>query len=283
MKFKFIKALALICLISACAKVPITKRNQMNLLPESEMISMSLASYTDFLSKNPPVTTGPDAIMVKNVGAKIQVAVTQYMNKNGFGDRIKGYKWEFNLVKSDEVNAWCMPGGKVVVYSGLLPVTQNEQSLAIVMGHEIAHAVARHGNERMSQSLLASAGGMALDLYMSQKPDQTRALFSGLYGIGATGAILAYSRNQESEADKLGLVFAAMAGYDPNVAIGFWQRMAQKSGSGNSSGIDYYIKKYTSTHPPDDQRIKDLKAYMPEAMKYYKPGGTTTTSGKKSK
>ena len=271
MKLKFLKAFALILLVSACAKVPITKRTQMNLLPESEMISMSLTSYSDFLKKNPPVTSGQEAQMVKNVGARIQNSVNQYMNKNGFGDRIKGYKWEYNLVNSKEVNAWCMPGGKVVVYSGLLPVTQNEPSLAIVMGHEIAHAVARHGNERMSQSLIAAAGGMALDLYMTQKPEQTRNIFMGLYGIGATGGMLAYSRMQETEADKLGLVFAAMAGYDPHVAIGFWERMAQKSHSGETSGIDYYIKKYTSTHPPDDVRIKDLKAFMPEAMKYYHP------------
>jgi predicted Zn-dependent protease len=271
MKVKFVKAYALILLLSACAKVPITQRNQMNLLPESEMISMSLTSYSDFLKKNPPVTGSADAAMVKNVGYKIQNSVTQYMRKNGFADRIKNYKWEYNLVNNPEVNAWCMPGGKVVVYSGLLPVTQNEQSLAIVMGHEIAHAVARHGNERMSQALLASAGGMALDLYMTQKPEQTRNVFMGLYGVGTTAGILAYSRNQESEADKLGLVFAAMAGYDPHVAISFWERMAQKSHSGETSGIDYYIKKYTSTHPSDDVRIADLKAYMPEAMKYYQP------------
>jgi predicted Zn-dependent protease len=270
MKMKFLKAFALVLLVSACAKVPVTNRNQMNLLPESEMISMSLTSYREFLQKNPPVASGNDAQMVKNVGVKIQNSVTQYMKKNGYGDRIKGYKWEYNLVNSPEVNAWCMPGGKVVVYTGLLAVTQNEPSLAIVMGHEIAHAVARHGNERMSQSLLASAGGLALDLYMSQKPEQTRNIFMGLYGLGATGGILAYSRMQETEGDKLGLVFAAMAGYDPRVAIGFWERMAQKSKSGATSGVEYYIKKYTSTHPPDDVRIRDLKEYMPEAMKYYK-------------
>lgn len=271
MKFKFLSALAIVLIVSACSKVPISKRSQMNLLPESEMISMSLTSYGDFLKKNPPVTTGSDAMMVKNVGAKIQNAVTQYMNKNKLSDRIKGYKWEYNLVNNNEVNAWCMPGGKVVVYSGLLPVTQNEQSLAIVMGHEIAHAIARHGNERMSQALLVAAGGIGLDLYMQQKPEQTRNIFMGLYGIGATGTMLAFSRNQETEADKLGLVFAAMAGYDPHVAIGFWERMAAKSHSGATGGVDYYIKKYTSTHPPDDVRIRDLKAYMPEAMKYYKP------------
>jgi predicted Zn-dependent protease len=271
MKIKFLKAFALVLLISACARVPITKRNQMNLLPESQMISMSLTSYSEFLQKNPPVNSGPQAMMVKNVGAKIQRSVITYMRNNGMSDRIKGYKWEYNLVNNKEVNAWCMPGGKVVVYSGLLDVTQDEKSLAVVMGHEIAHAIARHGNERMSQALLATAGGLALDIYTAQKPEETRNLFMGLYGLGATGGILAYSRLQETEADKLGLVFAAMAGYDPNAAIAFWQRMAAKHGSADQSGLEYYIKKYTSTHPPDDQRIRDLKAFMPEAMKYYKP------------
>jgi len=269
MKLKSLKAFAVVLFISACTKVPITNRSQMTLLPESEMISMSLTSYKEFLQQNPPVVGSSEAAMVKNVGIKIQNSVTQYMRKNKMSDRIKNYKWEYNLVNSKEVNAWCMPGGKVVVYSGILPITQNDQGLAIVMGHEIAHAIARHGNERMSQALLASAGGMALDLYMSQKPEATRSLFLGLYGLGATGGILAYSRKQETEADKLGLVFAAMAGYDPRTAIGFWQRMSK--GGDNSSGVDYYIKKYTSTHPPDDQRIKDLQEFMPEAMKYYKP------------
>jgi predicted Zn-dependent protease len=279
MKLKFLKAFALVLLISACAKVPVTNRTQMNLLPESEMIYMSLTSYREFLQKNPPVSGSSDAAMVKNVGIKIQNAVTQYMRKNKMSDRIKNYKWEYNLVNSNEVNAWCMPGGKVVVYSGILPVTQDEKGLAVVMGHEIAHAIARHGNERMSQSLLASAGGMALDLYMSQKPEATRNVFMGLYGLGATGGILAYSRMQETEADKMGLIFAAMAGYDPRAAVGFWQRMAQKSGGGSSSGLEYQIKKYTSTHPPDDQRIKDLQAYMPEALKYYQ-GGTAVKTAK---
>ncbi len=271
MKNKSLKTFAFILFFASCAKVPISKRNQMNLLPESEMISMSLTSYRDFLSKNPAVIGGNDAMLVHSIGAKIQTSVTQYMNKNGYGDRIKGYNWEFNLVNSAEVNAWCMPGGKVVVYSGILPVTQDESSLAIVMGHEIAHAVARHGNERMSQAMVAAGIGIGLDVALSQQPDQTRNIYMGLYGIGATGAILAYSREQETEADKLGLVFAAMAGYDPHVAISFWQRMAAKSHSGASSGVEYYLKKYTSTHPPDDVRIKDLQAFLPEALKYYHP------------
>ena len=263
MKTKIVKLLVLVFLFSACSKVPISKRDQMNLLPESQMISMSLTSYHDFLQKNPAVATGNDAMMVKNVGAKIQNAVTQYMNQNGFASRISGYQWEFNLVNSPEVNAWCMPGGKVVVYSGLLPITQDESSLAIVMGHEIAHAVARHGNERMSQMMVAAGLGMGLDLALSQKSEQTRTIFLTAYGAGAGLGILAYSRTHESEADKLGLVFAAMAGYDPNKAVSFWERMAAKGGAKPPELL--------STHPSDARRIADIKAYMPEAMKYYHP------------
>src|ERR1043165_973661 len=156
MNNKMTRVFFILLIFSACSKVPITKRQQVNLLPESTLISMSLTNYRDFLQEHPAVPTGNDAAMVKSVGSRIQSAVTQYMNQNGFASRIQGYKWEFNLVNSPEVNAWCMPGGKVVVYSGLLPITQDESSLAIVMGHEIAHAVARHGNERMSQMVGAT-------------------------------------------------------------------------------------------------------------------------------
>jgi predicted Zn-dependent protease len=262
MKFKA-KVIFLFFFFAACAKVPITQRSQVNLIPESQLVSMSLTEYRTFLSQHPPVMSGTDADMVKRVGAKIQNAVTQYMSKNGYADRIQGYKWEFNLVNSPEVNAWCMPGGKVVVYSGLLPVTQDEGSLAIVMGHEIAHAVARHGNERMSQMLVAAGIGIGLDVALSQKPQQTRNIFMTAYGVGSGLGMLAYSRTHESEADKLGLVFAAMAGYDPNIAVGFWQRMAAKSGGAKPPEI-------LSTHPSDARRIADIKAYMPTAMKYYR-------------
>jgi predicted Zn-dependent protease len=238
----------------------------MNLLPEGELLSMSLSEYQSFLKQNPPVTGTAEANMVKSVGARIQAAVTQYMNQNKMGNRISGYKWEFNLVNSQEVNAWCMPGGKVVVYSGLLPITQDETSLAIVMGHEIAHAVARHGNERMSQGLLAQLGGMALDVALAQKSQETRSIFLTSYGVGSTLGILAYSRTQESEADKLGLIFAAIAGYDPQKAIPFWQRMAAKSGGGGTP-------EFLRTHPSDQRRIADLQAFMPQAMKYYKKTG----------
>jgi predicted Zn-dependent protease len=257
-----LKVICLTLFLTACSKVPITNRKQMNMLPESQLLSMSLSSYQDFLRQNPPVTGTPEANMVKSVGAKIQSAVTTFMNQNKMGDRIANYKWEFNLVKSDEVNAWCMPGGKVVVYSGLLPITQDETSLAIVMGHEIAHAVARHGNERMSQMLIAQLGGMALDVALSQKSEQTRNIFLTSYGVGSTLGVMAYSRTQETEADKLGLIFAAMAGYDPQKAIPFWQRMAAKGGA--------KPPEFMSTHPSDATRIKNLKSFMPQAMKYYK-------------
>jgi predicted Zn-dependent protease len=262
MKSKVNKVLFFLLFLTACAKVPITERKQMNLIPESQLVAMSLTSYRDFLNQHPPVTSGTEADMVKRVGAKIQSSVIQYMTKNGFAKRIEGYKWEFNLVNSPEVNAWCMPGGKVVVYSGLLPITQDEGSLAMVMGHEIAHAVARHGNERMSQMLVASGLGIGLDVALSQKPQQTRNVFLTAYGVGSGLGILAYSRTHETEADKLGMIFAAMAGYNPNLAVGLWQRMAAKGGAKPPEIL--------SSHPSDQRRIADIKAYIPTAMKYYR-------------
>ena len=253
---------AMTLVLVSCSKVPITNRNQMNLLPESEMVSMALTSYQDFLKTNPPVLNTKESAMVKSIGSKIQNAVGTFLNQNKMGDRVAGYNWEFNLVNSKEVNAWCMPGGKVVVYSGILPVTQDETSLAIVMGHEIAHAVARHGNERMSQEMIQQLGGMALDVALREKSEMTRNIFLTSYGVGSTLGMLAYSRTQETEADKLGLIFAAMAGYDPNQAITFWQRMAAQGGT--------KPPEFLSTHPSDATRIKTLKDFMPEAMKYYK-------------
>ncbi len=265
MKKKFLYSILFVMIISACSRVPITKRKQMNLLPESELMAMSLTSYRDFLKTNPPVLNTADAAMVKRIGQRISVAVTKYMNQHGQGSRIKGYNWEFNLVNSKEANAWCMSGGKVVVYQGLLPLTQDENGLAIVMGHEIAHAVARHGNERMSQALLAQGIGLSLDLALSQQSAQTRNILLTSYGVGSTLGILAYSRTHETEADKLGLIFAAMAGYDPQKAIPFWQRMSA-AGGGKPPEL-------LSTHPSDETRIRNLREFMPTAMKYYKPQG----------
>ena len=263
MKNSIVSALLVLTVVFACKKVPITGRKQLNLLPESEMLSMSFTSYKEFLSKNPPASESDANVqLVKTVGNKIARAVETYMRQKSMSDRIAGYKWEFNLVNDKAVNAWCMPGGKVVVYTGLLGVTQTETALACVMGHEIAHAVARHGNERMSQGLLVQAGGVALQAALSQKPDLTKNLFLQSYGIGSQLGMLKYSRTHESEADKMGLIFMAMAGYNPSEAVAFWQRMSQAGGKAPLEIL--------STHPSDNTRIADIKAFLPEAMKYYK-------------
>ncbi|MDD5570368.1 MAG: M48 family metallopeptidase [Bacteroidales bacterium] len=247
----------------SCAKVPITGRKQVKMLPESTLIQMGLTSYRDFISKNPPAPSNDkNTIMVKNAGTKITQAVTQFLKGSKQSKRIEGFKWEYNLVNDPTVNAWCMPGGKVVVYSGILALTQDETGLAVVMGHEIAHAVCRHGNERMSQQILIQLGGIGLALAMSQKPQETQNIFLMCYGVGGTLGSLAYSRVHEYEADKLGLIFMAMAGYNPEVAVSFWQRMAAMGGA--------KPPQFLSTHPSDENRIKELRAFLPTAKKYYK-------------
>jgi predicted Zn-dependent protease len=202
--------------------------------------------------------------MVKQVGFNIQKAVERFMAQQNLSSRLNGYTWEFNLVQDKHKNAWCMPGGKVVFYTGILPVTQTEAGIAVVMGHEIAHAVAEHGNERMSQSLIAELGGVALSEAVKSEPAQTQQLWMAAYGLGATvGVLLPFSRTQESESDRLGLIFMAMAGYNPQEAVNFWKRMAAQKG-GNAP------PEFLSTHPADNTRIKDLQNEIPEAMKYYK-------------
>jgi predicted Zn-dependent protease len=250
--------------LAACATVPITGRQQLNLVPDASMLSMSLEEYDKFL-KDHKLSNDPDkTAMVKRVGVRIQRAVEQYFRQNNLQAELANYSWEFNLVESKEVNAWCMPGGKVVVYTGILPYTQDETGLAVVMGHEIAHAVAKHGNERMSQALLVVLGGVALSEALKNKPDTTQALWLAAYGLGSqVGILLPYDRLQENEADRLGLIFMAMAGYDPNAAVPFWKRMAAKKEGGS-------MPEFLSTHPSDQNRIKNIQSLIPEAMKYYK-------------
>ncbi len=261
MKTKVVSLILLSFVIFSCSTVPITGRRQAHILPQSMMTSMSLTNYQDFLKTNHPVSTNDaNARLVQKVGQKISAAVVRYMNANNYADRVAGFNWEFNLVNGKDVNAWCMPGGKVVVYSGLLPYSKDESGLAVVMGHEIAHAVAQHGNERMSQQLVIQAAGMSLDLFMQQKPQQTHDIFMAAFGAGSQLGELAYSRSHESEADKLGLVFMAMAGYDPARALSFWDDM--KTAGGAKPPV------FLSTHPSDDQRISDIKAYIPQARKY---------------
>jgi predicted Zn-dependent protease len=252
-------------LVTACHKNAITGRRSANLMPETDLIGMSLTEYDKFLAEHKPLpATDQRTILVRTVGTKIQKSVEKYYKDKGLSDQLEGFQWTFNVVDEAPVNAWCMPGGKVVVYTGLLPVTQDEPSLAIVMGHEIAHAIARHGNERMTQGLIVQFGAAALSVALQQKPALTQALFQQAYGMSTTLGVLKYSRTHETEADKMGLVFAAMAGYNPEAAIAFWQRMAQ-AGSGQAP------PEFLSTHPSDETRMKTLKEFMPEAKKYYTP------------
>lgn len=258
--------IAVALVVFACSTVPITGRKQLSLIPTSEMLSMSYTEYDSVLKTSKLSTDQQKIKLVKKVGGRIQKAVETYFAEKNLADQLKDYKWEFNLVESQEVNAWCMPGGKVVVYTGILPVTQNEVGLAVVLGHEISHAVAQHGAERMSQGLLAQLGGQALSVALQNKPEQTKQLWMSVYGVGAqVGVLLPYSRTHESEADHLGLIFMSMAGYDPNEAVTFWQRMAASGGQ--------KPPEFLSTHPADETRIADIKKELPEAMKYYREHG----------
>jgi predicted Zn-dependent protease len=261
---KIISLLIVTTLFSGCALNLVTGRKQLNLISESELQLMAVSEYRTFLSDNKVLASGNhDAAMVQRVGTRIANAVTTYYTNQGKAEILNGYEWEFKTVDSKEVNAWCMPGGKVVVYTGLLPVTQNENGLAIVMGHEIAHAIAKHGSERMSQAMVQQLGGVALQVALANKPQETQNLFLMSYGIGSqVGAMLPWSRQQETEADQYGLIFAAMAGYNPQEAIPFWQRMSAAGGGGTPE--------FLSTHPSDDTRMRKLRQFMPEAMKYYK-------------
>jgi len=252
-------------LLSACGTVPITGRSQLNLIPGQSMLSMSLQQYDQFLKENKVSSNKEQTALVKRVGARIQGAVERYFASSGLQDQLLDYKWEFNLVEDKQINAWCMPGGKVVVYTGLLPVARDEAGLAVVMGHEIAHAIAEHGNERMSQGLLTQLGGVALSTALSTKTSETQQLWMSVYGVGAQyGAILPYGRMQESEADHLGLVFMTMAGYDPNAAIPFWERMAAQKGG-------QAPPEFLSTHPSDATRIANIRRLIPEVARTYSP------------
>jgi predicted Zn-dependent protease len=267
---KSIKKISLVILVlvftlSACTTVPITGRSQFNIVPDQTILSMSFQQYDQFLKENKLSTDAAKTRMVKEVGQRISRAVEQYLMQNNLADEVGNYSWEFNLIENEQINAWCMPGGKVVVYTGILPVAQNDSGLAVVMGHEIAHAVAKHGNERMSHALAVQMGGMGLSAALSSYPQQTQQLLMAAVGAGAqVGVLLPYSRLQEREADELGLIFMAMAGYDPNHAIGFWERMSQeKSGAAPPE--------FLSTHPAGETRIQNIRELLPKALTYYRP------------
>ncbi|OHB75735.1 MAG: peptidase M48 [Planctomycetes bacterium RBG_16_59_8] len=247
----------------SCITNPVTGRRQLILIPSSEMLSMSFSQYGQFLKENKLSGNRQAAAMVRRVGQRIQVAVEQYAKEKGWDDRLAGYQWEYNLVESKDVNAWCMPGGKVVFYTGILPLTKDEDGMAVVMGHEIAHAIAEHGNERMSHGLLVNLGGAALQEALKNEPQATQQLWTTAFGAGAQfGVLLPFSRSHESEADRMGLIFMAMAGYDPREAVEFWTRMAAAGGQ--------KPPEFMSTHPSDQRRIDDIKRLLPEALPYYR-------------
>jgi predicted Zn-dependent protease len=260
---KIFSLLLVATLFMSCTRNLVTGRKQLKLVSETELQTMADSEYKTFLNANNVVSSSDNnAEMVRRVGTRIASAIKKYYDAKGQTSVLEGYKWEFNLVNNKEVNAWCMPGGKVVVYTGILPVTQTEAALAIVLGHEIAHAVAQHGSERVSQGLVQQLGGTALQAAVAGKPEQTQNMFLTAYGVGTNiGAVLPYSRNAENEADKFGLFFAAMAGYNPEAAIPFWERMSNAGGAKQPE--------FLSSHPSDASRITKLKSNMPQALKYY--------------
>ncbi len=266
-KFTFMKKISIILffaiMLTSCSSVLLTGRKQLLLVSDSEVLSMSAVSYKQFIDSMPASKDLENTRLVKKVGNNISMAVERFLNENGQSADIANYRWEFNLVKDNAVNAFCMPGGKVVFFEGILPITQNEVGIAVVMGHEIAHAVAKHSNERLSQQMLTQYGAALTDILLSNKSAATQQTIGILYGLGANvGVMLPYSRRHEYEADELGLIFMAMAGYDPREAVGFWERMAAQ---GNGAALEML-----STHPSDVNRIKKLEALLPGALKYYK-------------
>jgi predicted Zn-dependent protease len=265
MKRILISAVVLSLIVFGCTKNALTGKSRLNLISGKQLEDMAVSEYRTFLSQSKVLssTSNKDAEMVKRVGTRIANAISEYYKMNGKEDFTKGYQWEFNLVDDKQVNAWCMPGGKVVVYTGLLPVAQNEAALAIVLGHEITHAVAEHGASRMNEAVGLQGLGALGDALTSGNA-KVNNIFNNIYGPAAQlGVMLPNSRNQEYEADKYGLFFAAMAGYNPKEAVAFWQRMSQAGGQ--------KPPEFLATHPSDENRIARLQALMDEALKYYKP------------
>nr|WKN36653.1 M48 family metallopeptidase [Tunicatimonas sp. TK19036] len=257
----FSSILAFFFLLS-CSTVPLTGRKQLNLIPTAQINSLSFQSYQEVLSESKLSNDQQQVALIRKVGKKLSYAIEQYMKEQGHADELDGFKWEFNLIEDDKtVNAWCMPGGKVAFYTGIMPICQDEEGVAVVMSHEIAHAIASHGNERMSQQLALQAGGTALSVALQEKPQLTQQLALAAFGLGSqVGILLPYGRSQESEADELGLYMMAMAGYNPEAAVPFWQRMNSEGGQ--------RPPEFLSTHPAPETRIKRIQQVIPKTSKY---------------
>ena len=276
-KIKFLLALVLTMTLFSCgttSTVPITGRKHSLSVSDSQVLALSNQEYTKYMSTAKLSTNAAQTAMVKRVGQRLANAVENYLKNNGYANEVNNFQWEFNLVQNDEVNAFCMPGGKIVVYTGLLPVTKNETALAIVLGHEIAHAVAKHSAEQMSkqyrQQVATSIGGAVLNQVSAGAGDVASNIASTAFSF----ANAKYSRANESEADHMGLIFAAMAGYDPNEAVTFWTRMANANSGSQQAGLQSWL----SDHPSDEKRVRDIKGWLPEALKYYHPSTTKTTT-----
>ncbi len=269
-KYSFV-VIIMAMLLQACGTVPLTGRKQLQLVSDQEVLALSLQQYQDFIRSAPVETGTKDAAMVKRVGANIASAVETFLKSNGYESELQKYAWEFNLVKDESVNAFAMPGGKVVAFTGLLPVTRDENGLAVVLGHEIAHAVAKHANERISQQIALQYGGAIAGGLLGGSSQAVQQIAGTVFGLGSQlGVLLPYARRQELESDELGLIFMALAGYDPRTAIAFWQRMAENS---QSQGVPEFL----STHPSDENRIARLMEIMPTALKYYNGNGVLNT------
>ncbi len=261
-KFIFIVT---ILLAVACSVNPLTGRKQLSLVDSGTVNQLASDEYLKVKqsSKVIPPATNANAAMVTRVGSKIAQAITEYYSAQGLEQHLGAMQWEYMLIDEKTVNAWCMPGGKIAVYTGILPVTQNEDALAVVIGHEVAHAIAEHGRERMSQGLLQQLGGVALAVALANKPAETQGLFLAAYGVGSqAGVMLPFSRSNELEADKLGLIYSSLAGYNPQEAIPFWKRMAAAGGGQKPP-------EWLSTHPAEETRIAQIEKMLPEVMPLY--------------
>ncbi|MBQ7552886.1 MAG: M48 family metallopeptidase [Bacteroidaceae bacterium] len=273
MKKQIISIMAAALLLTSCGSVPITGRKQLNLVSDSEVLASSLSQYNSYMQGAKRSGNTTQSAMVTRVGKKIAAATEAYLNANGLADEVKNFSWEFNLVQDDQLNAFCMPGGKIVVYEGLMKIISSDDELAVVLGHEVAHAVAKHSNERMSQQMLAQYGAQVLSGALSNKSAAVKTIAGQVYGIGAQyGMMLPFSRKHESEADYMGLILMTMAGYTPDVAVGFWQKM---SAGGSSS-----TPEFMSTHPSDKTRISDIQKNLPDIKEKY---GKTTANASTTK
>ena len=269
-------AAAALFLFTACSTVPITGRNQFSLVSDGEILSMSATQYRQFISQAQLSRNSSYNARVNQVGRRLAAATNSYLKENGYTDMLSTLSWEFNVVDSKQVNAFCMPGGKIVVYTGLLNLVGNgphsDDELAAVMGHELSHALAKHANERISNQLLLQAGGKILGAAVNARSQLLGGLINQAYGLGAqVGVMLPFGRKQEYEADKMGLVLMAMAGYDPRYAVNFWQKMSASKGGAQQNEL-------LSTHPSDANRIKEIQAYLPNALKYYQGGNSTQST-----